>query len=476
MHSPARKKRRALVAILMARPGSEGREAALLQILLVLASPVVLTGLMYSIAKLIEPITRQFWGNWNYRRFSSYESTYQPQLPPLTEDGVLMLLVIGSMTGLFLCVSYLFYRFGSPAAGRTNLRFVRHCWMTALVNLVAGLTVFYVILLLPPAIQPMQWPSPLDDISTLLPITLLLLGPTLLARLEHRGIKKPSWRPQCPECGHSLKHARARCSECGEAFPTERTRFRRWAVLRLPWDRARRGFLLVPYWATLAGVVFMPRRFAGGAAVPDRIGRAWRWAAFHMLLVAGVAALGKYGPRWYFEVVLPYSDPLGPPYEGPDLGHYAVWASQTAAMWLAAQVSYFASAVILLNLLPGTLPAARRTMLKWALYCTAALPVLEVAVLGIEVTGAIPGVTVAGRFAWMPGWQRLWWDWQQLTRPPELLIAMGYGWLWAAGVSANRWIAWRGCTTWMVTYAAYVGIWLCLTQLLFRIGAIEALF
>lgn len=460
----------------MARPGSEGRAAAFLQILLILASPFALTWLMYSTAKFVEPITRQFWGNWNYSRFSSYETTYQPELPPLTEDGTLILLVIGSMAGLFLCFAYLIYRFGSPAAGRTVVRFVRHCWMTAIVYLVAGLSVFYVILLLPPSIQPMQWPSPLDDLATLFPTILLLLGPTLLARVEHRGTKKQHWRPQCPECGHSIKHARGRCSECGLAFPTERTRFRRWAVQRLPWDRARRGFLLGPYLHTHAGVVFLPRRFAGGAAVPDRMGRAWRWAILHMLLVAVVAAIGKYGPRWYFEVMLPYADPLGPRYEGPDLGHYAVWAAQTVAMWLAAQVSYLASAIILLNLLPGTSPAARRTMLKWALYCTAALPVIDIVVIGIETAGVLPGTGRPVIFTGVTGWQATWWLWQQMTRPPELLIAMGYGWLWAAGVSANRWISWRGCTTWMVAYAAYVGIWLCLTQLLFRIGAIEALF
>ncbi len=112
-------------------------------------------------------------------------------------------------------------------------------------------------------------------------------------------------------------------------------------------------------------------------------------------------------------------------------------------------------------------------MLKWALYCTAALPVLAIVILGIEIAGALPGSNTRTYAVW---WQALWWDWQQMTRPPELLIAIGYGWLWAAGVSANRWISWRGCTTWMMTFAAYVGIWLALTQLLFRLGAIENLF
>jgi hypothetical protein len=51
-----------------------------------------------------------------------------------------------------------------------------------------------------------------------------------------------------------------------------------------------------------------------------------------------------------------------------------------------------------------------------------------------------------------------------------LFVAMIFGWVWAAGVSGNRWIERRGCEARLIAFAAYVLAWFFVAAFAFRPG------
>jgi hypothetical protein len=135
--------------------------------------------------------------------------------------------------------------------------------------------------------------------------------------------------------------------------------------------------------------------------------------------------------------------------------------------WIIVVCAYPAVAFFLIGLTPGLGRAARRTLVKWTLFATSAIPL-----------GYLTGLAVGAPFqpAWFgAGGVSLLYFPYYVTRPPELFVAIVFGWVWAAGVSANRWIERRGCETRLVAFAAYVLGWFIVAAFAFCPGALMGL-
>jgi hypothetical protein len=277
-------------------------------------------------------------------------------------------------------------------------------------------------------------------------------------------VRMSRWRPVCPECGYSLRGlTEPRCPECGVDLPSANRSFRRWAVRRIPWDRLQRGSLIMAYLGTLLRILFVPWRSGRDLAVPDRWGRAVRWAMVHLLLCALAAVLlsqQDYYVYWLIDKFHPW------PQHPTDFGSWApdrrigVWATQSLAAWMLTLISFpLVGALISLGV-PRRHRAAKLTGIKWSLYAT---PIL-----------------VASLAAWY-GYYLIWPDkkYNQLYHPPLPLsqFAWAYGLWWAAGICMNRYdrARWQGLPALILGGLLFAGVWLVLTQLLFPGGILEAL-
>ncbi len=257
-----------------------------------------------------------------------------------------------------------------------------------------------------------------------------LAGPAWLAR-DELGTRRPSrWRPVCPECGYSLRAARGeRCTECGQTFPTTQRVYRRWAMRRLPWDRAERGSWLFTYLNTVAMVLFCPCRAARGLAVSDRLPRALRFATVHVLLYAALGTLlgskGEYRARMF----LGFQPSLGYPERAP-IPVLLAWMLESFVAWIVVLVVILAIAAALTWLVSGPNRAQCFGSVKWTCYSSVAmLPIGVAFVLLYELYDG-----AAGR--WMP---------QDLARTLSYgsfqMSTTGalatYAGLWALGSAAN---------------------------------------
>jgi hypothetical protein len=178
-------------------------------------------------------------------------------------------------------------------------------------------------------------------------------------------VRLSSWRPVCPECGYSLRRLKAsRCPECGQDLPVSSRIFRRWAIRRLPWDRAVRGSAFWAYWGTLVRIVLMPWSAGRSLVLPDRWGRTLRWAAGHLLLAALAGALlgnQQYFCRWMAEQAWPSRvmyRPLVWPASEP-AGRAAVWLTQSLAAWAVVLIAYPLLGSTISLLVPGRHRAAK---------------------------------------------------------------------------------------------------------------------
>ncbi len=98
----------------------------------------------------------------------------------------------------------------------------------------------------------------------------------------------------CPlgnQCALNADTAFAGWWESGTALPTASRVFRRWAVRRLPWDRAQRGGIVSAYVYTLLTILFCPWRAGRALVLPDNWPRTVRWANAHLLLAVVAGAL-----------------------------------------------------------------------------------------------------------------------------------------------------------------------------------------
>jgi len=304
----------------------------------------------------------------------------------------------------------------------------------------------------------------------------MLFAPTFLARREGRPRRRvTSWRPVCPECGYSLRGLRAdRCPECGVAFPTKSRVFRRWAIQRLIWDRTARGSLVFAYVRTLLAVTFCPCRAGRRLGMPDRYGRACRWAVGHVALLACVGlAFGQ--DSYFLDWTLRQLGPDAAAWRSmafrwgtPSVGRMVIWAGQTFAAWLITLAVLPLLGALLGMAMAWHHPAARRGIVKWSLYATAIqIPVGAVwfALLLIASRTRYPSVPV--RFA------------AQMVDPslPNLfaLFGVAYGLWWAMGVSSNPYTRHRGFKS-FIGHAIVFGLaWTVLARVVFPAGPLKEL-
>jgi len=299
-------------------------------------------------------------------------------------------------------------------------------------------------------------------------------------RWEIRLLRLSRWRPVCPECGYSLRGlVKPRCPECGTAMPTDSRVFRRWAVQRLPWDRARRGGIFVSYLHTLLWIWFWPWGAGWRVVLPDRWGRALRWASLNVLMVSAAGALlgnGLYFTRWFVYTIWP--DPLRHPhyfmFEPAPFDRVAAWLAQSMAAWVVVLVT--------LPLLGSFLSmvgwrrhlAAKWTGVKWSLYCSAALWIpmvayylvflffVPLALLPVQRVSVSVEVILDNPPPDIPVW----------------LLALAYGLWWALGLAANPYSRTRAQPMWglyvvsigTLIVLAFIAAWFVLAWLLFPAG------
>lgn len=280
------------------------------------------------------------------------------------------------------------------------------------------------------------------------------------------------WKPVCPECGYLLRGLReARCPECGVPFPTEIPTFRRWAVRRLPWDRAKRGSVLAAYLGTLAIILVLPWRGARGLAMPDHWRRALRWAGGHLAvgaLACAMLANGQQFPRWLVYQAWPPS--FDPPHlamlDDAPAGRMTIWLAQSFVAWAIAIALPTAIGTALSFGVPGRHRAAKLGGIKWSLYLTSLCLVLLAGWYGY--------------FALRPPQARAPFP-MKFTYPlppaelPAMLLDGLYGVWWAAGMAANPYNRVRGMRAFLHFTALYVVGWVIVTRVLFPVGALEAL-
>lgn len=188
------------------------------------------------------------------------------------------------------------------------------------------------------------------------------------------------WRPVCPECAYSLRRAASsRCPECGAAYPASPRVFRRWASRRLRWDRAERGSLFVAYLGTVLSILVCPCRAARRIAIPDRWGRAFRWAAGHVALLALAATLlcnDRLFSEWLWHRYRPdpfYSHPMFFMHNDAPAGQVLIWFTTSFCAWAVVFAAPPTLGILLSCGLPRQHRAWKRTSAKWSLYATVSM-------------------------------------------------------------------------------------------------------
>jgi hypothetical protein len=294
----------------------------------------------------------------------------------------------------------------------------------------------------------------------------MLIAPAFLSRDEFpRRQRLSRWRPECPECGYSIRRVtRNRCPECGTAFPTASRAFRRWAVQRLAWDRRERASLVTAYARTVATLLVCPCRAAWRLSLPDRLGRAARFALINLLPLAVVCAL--LGSNQFYiwqvsELVSPTPGMQGS-FDQPTIGRLLFFAGQSFAAWLVVLGAVPALGTALACLAPGLRPAARRGFVKWSLYC---MPVVAAAFL-VHLLWRAPSWMTTPPAGSLP----------PIATPPFVTTAaLAYGLWWALGSWINSYRGHRKFRNVLVHALIYIVLWALLTRVLFNPGVLRGL-
>ena len=462
-------RRPTLLDRLLARPGCESPWTTVLHLVLILTWPAVIFCAFAAIVLSVESRAEQFWSARGFNQF--VRVSHEFYLPEAREDRLVLATIMLSSTLLLLAGGWLIHWLIARRETRSFRAFLRRTWRATLTCLVLAPCLVYVLMILPPPVNVGVMPM-----FVLSPVCAFLPGPGVVAVCERRRRQVSPHRPACPDCGYSLQHMIGlRCPECGGELPTARRTYRRWAHRRLRWDRTDRGMFPAALLATAARVLVRPAAAGASVCVPDRFGRAIRWAAACIFLVCIVGALaqpvielGFAATARIFGPPQPYRIATG---EGPSLARQLLWHTQSLLAWIIVVCAYPAVAFFLIGLMPGIGRAARRTLTKWTLYATAAIPLGYAIALTVDGTflRSTPWFARLGLLTSLLNFP------YYISRPPELFVAIIYGWIWAAGVSANRWIDRRGCETCLIAFAAYVIGWWVVAVLAFRPGALMGL-
>ncbi|MGE3180456.1 MAG: hypothetical protein AB7N71_02420 [Phycisphaerae bacterium] len=315
----------------------------------------------------------------------------------------------------------------------------------------------------------------------------LVLAPALFfeKRLK-RGLLQSTWRPVCPECGHSVRGAVSdRCTECGEVFPAIDRPGYRWGALRLPWER-RGANMFLRYGPTEFLVLFRPFRAGARCAVPGRFVRVWLFLipAIAVVIATRAAAVGI--PA----IIMKWKQPRTTATLSTKQFLEALWndvyqfltngwldeLSRVWLPWLMLLLAFPLVGIFLVWLFPivGS-AAARRTRMKWSVYAALAPIALAVAYVLMPImhsTYASPNVIFRG----MPDapWRsdRIW---QVLQTFVPILLATCYGAYWAAGLSRNPFNHYRGFGIFALLLMIYVSAWWLIETVLFPPGVLVTL-
>lgn len=166
----------------------------------------------------------------------------------------------------------------------------------------------------------------------------------------------------------------------------------RWAFQRVGWDRRHRSNFVLAYLATILTMLFRPVRFARGTMLPDRWGRAVRWAGLHVAIAAVTASLLG-SNRFYRYWAWSYSEKEGRATQPAEIlfqpappESVALWLGQSTVAWGAILFAMVGLAATISFVLPGQLRSVKFAGIKLALYLSAAFPVV---ILCWSVIGAM---------------------------------------------------------------------------------------
>ncbi|HNO78535.1 MAG TPA: hypothetical protein PKN33_10790 [Phycisphaerae bacterium] len=286
------------------------------------------------------------------------------------------------------------------------------------------------------------------------------------------------WRPVCPDCGYSIRRAiEHRCPECGVPFPTASKCFRRWATLRLSWDRQSREFIGKAYLKSLLRIVFTPAKAARGLAISDHWGRAARWTLAHLALVGVVATLLSNGQQYLIWLILKLYPSAAQNrafrvWDEHSTDRMLTWAGQSLLAWMIVLFLTVAIGCLVSYLAPRRHRAAKLGGIKWSLYV---VPVMFFATVGSYLCESLFARPYLG-------WQQAqsarvtipWYNFPT-EEMPVFVPVLTYGIWWAIGLAANQYNARRSCFAFLPYLWAYYGIWFLLTRLLFPVGSLETL-
>lgn len=290
--------------------------------------------------------------------------------------------------------------------------------------------------------------------------------------VDYVGLRLSRWRPVCPECGYALRGLRgSRCPECGIDLPATATTFRRWAVHRLPWDRARRVSVVGAYVKTLCSIVFTPTRAARRLTLPDRWGRTARWAAAHLLLAMFAAALlGTYQQYMHAFINAIWPPAFQPPHllfaVNQPLDRVFVWLANALLANAAAMLLIVAIGCGISYFTPGRHRAAKRAGVKWSLYLAPLLLLTLIGWYGFHFAFPQHGRSAPP----MSFTYRL-----PIPEVPVWLLAAVYGAYWALGIAIHPYNRLRGSGPVLGYALIFACAWLLLALLLFAPGPLEVL-
>jgi len=211
-------------------------------------------------------------------------------------------------------------------------------------------------------------------------------------------------------------------------------------------------------------------------AIPDRYGRAARWAVAHLILVSLLGTLlgsARYCAwtllrRLQGRTLLPL--PAGTPgLEEHPTGRVLIWAVHSFGVWFVVCAALLLLGILLGVCVSGRHSAAKGAIAKWSLYATPILiPALLLSV-GMEIWREEPylqytrGLGPAGIL--LAPW----------GSPSPWVLAVVYSLWWALGVATNPYLPRRGWRVFLAHLAAYPVAWTLLRFVLFRAGALETL-
>lgn len=286
-------------------------------------------------------------------------------------------------------------------------------------------------------------------------------------------MKLPRWRPVCPECEYSLRGLTgARCPECGEPFPTTQRTFRRWALRRIPWDRRHRSSLLRAYFTTVFLIVFCPWKAARGLVIPDRWGRAVRWAIAHTIASTFILTLlgsTMFHVRWIaqrFWTAPSMSDHVARQERAPAL-RALVWMGQSFVAWSIVLIGIMILGAALSYGVPRRHRAAKLGGVKWTLYSSALMTTGLVSALLLLSTILAIG---SGRSVILT-LQTFHVD---FGFSPFALLIFHSCW-WAAGMCMNPYQSWRREGPFLLWLVGLLAAWLLASRVLFPAGPLMEL-